>query len=176
MSRPNDHPDANLDRFLSCNSSHNAFDTGGDGKPVGTVLRMEPRDHISPIRQPVPGNFARGPGISRSTAVELRAAGAGWSVDVPAAENDHESDIGSTATPDQPDDAVDDANHVRRIHLAIPGWPGHIHTVLKHCRRDNSILRRRKTTSRTVRTIVPGYRTKQGRTCCTNCGRSPRCL
>ena len=93
--------------------------------------------------------------------MELRPAAPGGRIDVPAAEDDHEPDVGPAATSDQPDDAVDDADHVRRVHLAVPGWSGRLHPVLKHCRRGNSVLRRRQATNRTVRAIVPGYGNEQ---------------
>lgn len=123
---------------------------------------MEPGYCLSPVRQPVPGYLARGPCLRCGRAVELRAAGPGGRFDVLAAEDDHEPDIGPTTTPDQPDDAVDDADHVRRVHMAVPGWPGRLHPVLKHYWRSNSVLRRWQTTNRTVRTIVPGYGNEQG--------------
>ena len=78
------------------------------------------------------------------------------------AEDDHDALCRSQAVSDQPDDAVDDADHVRRVHLAVPGWSGRLHPVLKHCRRGNSVLRRRQATNRTVRAIVPGYGNEQG--------------
>lgn len=79
--------------------------------------------------------------------MELRTARAGWCLDVPPAEDDYHADIGPTTETDQPDDALDDADHVRRVHMAVPGWSRCVHPVLKHHRSSNSVLRRWKATN-----------------------------
>ena len=58
----------------------------------------------------------------------------------------------------EPNDAVDDAHNVRGIYVAISSWSGGLHTLFKHRRRGNSILRRRQTTNRIVRSIIFRYR------------------
>ncbi len=94
--------------------------------------------------------------------MELRTASFGRCIDVPPAEDDDEPNFRPTTEADKPDDAVDDADYVRGIHMAVPCWFGCLHSVLKHRRCSDSVLRRRQTTNRTIRTVVPGYRCEQG--------------
>ena len=79
--------------------------------------------------------------------MELRTASTGWCLDVPPAEDDYEPKYRPTTKADQPDDALDDADHVRCVHVAIPSWAGCLHPVLKRYRRSNSVLRRWQTTN-----------------------------
>ena len=79
--------------------------------------------------------------------MELRTASSGWCLDVPPAEDDDEPNYRPTPATDQPDDAVDDADYVRCIHMAVPRWFGCLHTVLKHRWGSNSVLRQRQTTN-----------------------------
>ena len=162
LSWSDDYPDADLDRLLPGDSPHDAINTRRPGKSLRPVLWLEPGCFFSPVRQSVHRYFASRPCLCCGPAVELRTACSCWRFDVYSAEDDHEPNIGPTTEIDQPDDAVDDADYVRCLHVAVPGRVGRVHPIFKHYRRNNSVLRRRKTTSRTVRSVVPWYRREQG--------------
>jgi hypothetical protein len=73
--------------------------------------------------------------------VELCPASFGGCFNVPSAEDDYEPIHGSTPETDKPDDALDDADYVRCIHVAVPSWTGCLHPVLKRYWSSNSVLR-----------------------------------
>ena len=79
--------------------------------------------------------------------MELRTTSFGGCFYVPSAEDDHEPIYGSTPETDQPDDALDDADYVRCIHVAIPCWTGYLYPVLKRHWSSNSVLRQWQTTN-----------------------------
>jgi hypothetical protein len=79
--------------------------------------------------------------------VELRTASFGRCFYVPSTEDDHEPIYRPTPETDQPDDALDDADYVRCIHVAVPSWTGCLHPVLKRHRSSYSVLRRWQATN-----------------------------
>ena len=92
---------------------------------------------MEPCRQRCPAGqyvYRYGPGrlgAERASAVQLCAAYSGRRINVGAAEDKRHAIDGRTISTDQPDDAVVDADHVRVLHIPVPGGTGRIHPVLQ---------------------------------------------
>ncbi len=136
MPRAHVHPVPDLDRALPEYPSDAAFYTRGSDRPFETPLLLAPAGPPgSPHRQQFP--VAR----SRLARHFPDTAGAGWAVDVPDAEDDYNARGRRSPGVDQPHDVVDDADHVRVLHAAVPQRVGPLLDSFQRCRYSNPGLR-----------------------------------
>ena len=163
LSRSARYPDADLDRAIQGYSEVRPANPGRPRQPVRSLLLVEPGAGHRSARQSVCRN---GPGRLRSVrarSAQLRAPCAGGRIYVGPAEDDDAPVGRSAAGSNEPDHALDDADHVRVLHAAVPGRTGHIHPVLKPHWGCNSVFCRWQETNNDIREAVRVIR--RGRKC-----------
>ena len=138
MPGPNVHPDAHMDSAIPVHPAGPAIDSGQPGRLVRTPLLVastSPRGCSS--RELVP---VAGPGIS---GYDPDSPGPGGRLYVRDAEDDHHADGRPAPEVHEPDDALDDAPHVRIFHDNVPKRTGPVLGHFQRRRRGNSRIRNR---------------------------------